>query len=271
MERQLLFNHIPKTGGTTLRIIFNRVYGPDRVFFIQSKNIGKSLDEFKNLDKIQRSTFRVVSGHGAGLFAGMLIKPFRISILREPLSLFLSQYHYLKKSPDSNFLKEVSELKSEEEYLEYAVAHGQDNLLTRYFSNSVQWLADPEIPIPNLEKEGTSMLEQAISNLRQYDALIDLSRFDKGVYALSRKLNWSKIPIYRPSNLTKKDNPVVPLSKDYMDQLRHVLRWDIALYEYFINEKLDISLSEPLKRFDYPFFLFRQKAVVLLSKMLGKS
>ena len=263
MERQLLFNHIPKTGGTTLRIIFNRVYGPDRVFFIHSKNIGKSLDEFKNLDKIQRSTFRVVSGHGAGLFAGMLIKPFRISILREPLSLFLSQYHYLKKSPDSNFLKEVSELKSEENYLEY--------LLTRYFSNSVQWLADPDIPIPNLEKEGASMLEQAISNLRQYDALIDLSRFDKGVYALSKKLNWSKIPIYRPSNLTKKDNDVIPLSKDYMDQLRYVLRWDIALYEYFINEKLDISLSEPRKRFDYPFFVFRQKAVVLLSKMLGKS
>jgi Sulfotransferase family len=266
-----LFNHIPKTGGTSMRIILNKVYGMDKVFFINSCDISGSLLDYKNLDSSERKKFKVVSGHGAEMFCEMLENPFRLGILREPVSLFLSQYSYLKKSPNSNFRQEVSALGSKEAYLDYAIKNGQDNLLCRYFSSSMRWLADPGLPIPDMEKQGDELLEKAKAGLHTYDALIDLSRFDQGIYFLARKLRWPRIPLYRPSNISEKGKNQNVLSDGFLQQLKDILRWDILLYQYFLQQKLDISITEMPKDRTFQGFLLRQKGIALIARLLGKT
>ena len=270
MSRPLLFNHIPKTGGTTLRIILNRVYGIDKVFFINSKNINESIEKFRHINIAERNSYKVISGHVAEMFADLIENPFRISIIREPISMFISQYHYLRHSTNSNFLEDVSTLKSEKDYIDYAISMGQDNLLTRYFSNSIQWLANPKIQIPNLENDGEYLLGKAKENLHNYNFLTDLSNFDTGIYRLSQELSWSKIPIYRPSNITQKHNKQVIFSDNYYNRLKHILRWDIELYEYFKNEKLDSVFSETNRGINYQLFILRQKVISQLAKLMGK-
>ena len=84
----------------------------------------------------------VIAGHGAEYFSEFVNNPIRVTILRDPVELFFSQYQYLKNSPNSIFQKEISKLRSIEEYLDFAIENGQDNLMTRYLSNSIDWLFD---------------------------------------------------------------------------------------------------------------------------------
>jgi len=267
MSRTILFNHIPRTGGTTFRIILNRVYGENRVFFIRSKNIAASLNEFRGMSGQERKLYKVVSGHGAELFVDLIKDPFRITIMREPVSLFLSQYHYLKVSPNSTFLDEVTALNSVEEYLDFAVAKGQDNLLTRYLSNSLQFLADAKREIPKMEHEGDRLLRTAKDQLFQYDTILSTNDLDKGIYGLSKRLNWKSIPLYRSRNRS------IPADKErisegFLKKLQYSLRFDIELYDCYKNIKTDPGVRIKNMGFSWQLFQLRQFAVKNISLFL---
>lgn len=268
MKSPIIFNHIPRSGGTTLRIILNRVYGIEKVFFIKSTDIGVSLDEFIAANIIDDSpNYKVISGHGAELFGDLYQNPFKITILREPISMFISQYHYLKSSPNSNFLEEVKALNSFEDYIDYAIQNGQDNMLCRMLSGSHQWLLNEEYA--EMETEGESILESAKNTLQTYDAILDLANFDAGVYALSEVLAWRKIPIYRQSNRSKYSSSSI--SKNTMNKLQHLLRFDIELYNYFIENQLDMGMYINKRTIGYKAFAVRQSIISGISSFLRKT
>ncbi len=270
MNQQIIFNHIPKTGGTTLRIIFNKVYGEENVFFINSRNIGESLERFKNLSNYSKSKFKVISGHGADFFTKFTKHPIKISIIREPVSMFISQYYYLKQSNNSNFKNEINSLVSIDDYLDYAIKNGQNNLLTRYFSNSIDFLTNPTIQIPNLNVDGNILIEKAKQNIDNYKLIINLSHFDKGIYQLSKLLKWRHIPLYRPSNITigknKKD-----YTADFIRKIEDTLKWDIELYNYINSRNPEITNTYIQDNLAYKLFLLRQNAISRITKLIGRS
>lgn len=235
MNLTVVFNHIPRTGGTTLRIILNKVYGEDYVFFIKSKDILFSLQELENMDPEERKKFKVISGHGSNLFLKYIENPFRICVLREPVSMFISQYYYLRKSLNSNFLEDVRTLSSFSDYIDYAVEKGHDNMLTRFLSESHQWLIDQNArPIINDD------IVKAKDSIEKYNAIFDLSNFDDGIFALSKMLSWNNIPLYKRSNKSlKQTNQNV--TREDLKRVRSILEPDIELYNYFQNIKLDTS------------------------------
>jgi hypothetical protein len=265
-NRQVLFNHIPKTGGITLRIILNRVYRENYIFLIKSTDIGSSLKKFSLLSKAERERYKVVAGHGAEMLGHFLDDPFRITILREPVSLFLSQYYFLKVSKGTDFYEDVRNIPSIAGYLDYAREKGQDNLLTRFLSNSVQFLADPSQPLPDMQKEGEKLLEQAVKALHEYDAVIDLADFDTGVFELSGKLGWKRIPLYWPSNRNRKNPGVASVPESEINRIKDALRWDISLYEKFKEERIACGNEINRSAITYKIFLIRQKGIAFLSK-----
>ncbi len=260
MSPIILFNHIPKTGGTTLRIILNKVYGKEKVYFPNSTDLPGSYQKFEKLSPELKNSFHVIAGHGAEYYSNFYEKPLKLTILRDPVELFFSQYYYLKASPNSIFQEEVQQLESIEAYLDFAITHGQDNLLTRYISNSIDWLITGSNQIPNMEKEGAELLETAKRNLHKYDAVLSLNKFDRGVYALKNLLKWKSIPLYRPANKTK-EKTTESYPEELMEKLRFLLRFDIDLYNYFLNEKLDIGLKADSKEKAYKLFMLRQKPI----------
>jgi len=243
----------------------------EKFFFINSLNIKSSLDKFDSLSKTEQSRYKVIAGHGASLFSGFVENPFTITILREPVDLFISQYRFLKISPNSLYFDEVSKLERIEDYLDFALKMGQDNLLTRFLSDSIQFLINPEIPIPNMDIAGNRLLDKALKNLQCYDTVMELNNFDSGVYALKTKLLWNQIPIYRPSNMNKKKGKKLELTGEFLNRLKHSLRFDISLYETFKQEWLDIAKIIPENSIQYWIFKQRQFALNSVAKLLGKT
>jgi len=268
MIRPVLFEHIPKTGGVTFRGLLKKVYGSDKVFQINSRDIKGSLIEFAGLSAAKRKKFRVLAGHGALMFDQFLENPFRVCILREPVSLFLSQYFYLRTSKKDVFREAVSKLDSAEAYIDYAIEMGQDNLMTRFLSNSMQFVVNPEIPIPEMSQQGQALLSQAVKTLKIFDAVLDLSDFDTGVYALSRKLNWRKIPYYRPANITgSKPSGFLP-SPEMTGRLQPTLKFDIELYRHFIENRFNIAFDINKDESSYRKFIARQKLINSLVRLI---
>jgi hypothetical protein len=255
----IIFNHIPKTGGITLRGILNKVYKPENIYFIESLDIAGSIQAFENMSSKERSKFKVIAGHGADFISETIESPFRVTILREPVSLFVSQYNFLRTNPGTIFMKEVKALKNIEDYLDYAILKGQDNLLTRYLSGSMSWLINPEIPIPNMENDGEKLLYLAKQTLSEYEAVLDLKTFDTGVFALSKKLGWKRIPIYRPQNQTKIERKNKTLTSKFEKRLKHALRFDIELYNSFLISNLDIAKLVSPGQHHFRMFGLRQK------------
>lgn len=267
-NRPILFEHIPKTGGVTFRNLLKKVYGSDKIFQINSRDIKSSLDEFAGLSVSQQKKYVAVAGHGALMFEHFFDNPFRVCILREPVSLFLSQYFYLRTSKKDVFWEAVSKLDSAEAYIDYAIAMGQDNMMTRFLSNSMQFVVNTEIPIPEMSKHGQTLLSQALKTLETFDAVLELSDFDTGVYALSRKLNWRKIPYYWPANITgSKPSGFIP-SPEITRRLRPTLKFDIELYRYFVENRLDIALNINKQKSSYRKFIARQKLINSLVRLI---
>lgn len=271
MQRIILFEHIPKTGGITLRGILQKVYGKSQVFFINSNHPRQSLDAFIKMNSQERGHIRVIAGHGALLYKKFTKNPFTITILRDPVALFFSQFHYLRISKKDIFWEDVRKMDTADEYLEYAISMGQDNLMTRFLANSMQWTVDPDQKFQNMNDSGEKLLRDAIQNLRSFDAVIDLGNFDAGVFALSRKLGWNGIPLYKPSNRTRKKPAQNNTDEDFMGKLRHTLSFDIELYNFFQDQKLDISLNVNRTGPSYRLFRLRQQLAKNVALLLGKN
>jgi hypothetical protein len=264
----ILFEHIPKTGGVTLRGLLIKVYGQDHNFVINSRDIKGSLAQFAALKTSDRKKIKVLSGHAATLFEKYVENPFRITIIREPVSLFLSQYHYLVRFKEAVYNDNMQHVNSLEEYIDFALEHGHDNLLTRYLSNSMYWLLDAKQPIPAMDVQGEQLLSTAIQRLHHFDAVLHLSRFDASVFALAQMLNWKKpIPLYKPGNRNMKKQKNLPLDKKMAERLNGLLRYDIRLYNYFIEKRIDISCKANKKWPVYHFFMTRQALAGWVGKL----
>jgi len=271
-DRPILFEHIPKTGGITLRGIFSKLYGEDQIFFIHSREIKKSLDAFSEFTQDQRNNMKIIAGHSAYMYEGFLENPFKITILREPLSLFFSQYHYLKISKKDTFWKEVSKLNSPEAYLDYAIEMGQDNLMTRFLSKSMDWTLHPEMKFQLMDSHGDEMLSLAKQNLHDFDAVFSLDNFDAGVFLLNKMLKWPQgIPFYKPSNRTLSGKKSDAYPKKLIKNLRYRLRFDIELYDYFISKKLDTTHLVDKASMPYRVFQVRQQAIKYAALTLKKN
>jgi hypothetical protein len=271
MDRTILFEHIPKTGGITLRGILVKVYGEKNVFVINSNDPGSSLEKYKMMDEQARQGIRVITGHGASLYQTYLENPFKITILRNPVSLFFSQFYYLKVSKKDTFWKDVNKMQSPEEYHDYALSMGQDNLMTRFLANSMAWTVDPQKSFHDMNLEGEKLLQQAKANLMQFDAVLDLNRFDDGIYALSKMLNWKSIPIYKPSNRNLKKPTRDEPDGLFLKKLNQVLRFDVELYDYFLKKNLDSASKTNPRSVSMKLFKSRQHLLKSVAKVLGKN
>lgn len=227
----VIFLHIGKTAGTTLRQILRKQYPPGETLLIRSRPLRadragerptreSTIGYFASLPEAERARPSLILGHTIfGLHRHIPRPATYFTLLRDPVSLTISQYYYVARNP-AHPLHDVASYRSLEAYVASGVTLEADNSQTRAISG------DTTTPFGGCTE---AMLTLAKSNIEEHFAPVGLvERFDESLLLFQRTFGW-KSPYYIRSNVAGKKEPVTPEVRALIQEQN---RLDLALYAW---------------------------------------
>ncbi len=168
----LIFMHIPKTGGTTLRVIIEKYYELSQVY--------RNYDYLgaRKGQKSEKTCF--IDGHDYfGIHHDLNKRPVYVTMLRNPVDRIISEYYYIVKEPGrdryiSNKIKNNNLSLEDYVFLEDEKFHFRTrNMQTRFAAG------------------GTINLEKAKENLTNYFAVVGITEmFDQSLHLMQKEFGW---------------------------------------------------------------------------------
>ncbi len=218
MQEKLIFLHIPKTAGTSLRHSVEQEYGAENCVNVYND----SLDYFASIkDELERAS--VVYGHLCyGVHHALGIEGRYVTLLREPVARVISFYNHQARHADSSFFQQVNDGMSLKQLLQSELCHEVNNHQTRMIS------AYPHIDMVHDE----SVVDMAVENIKGYfDFIGTTDQIDQTVERMAGKLNWNSRPVVPEFN--RSVNPLVnQVDEETLELIRYYNRLDIQLYEW---------------------------------------
>ncbi len=250
MNTTVLFEHIPKTAGTTFQKILYSHYSPDRIFKIypgpHRENVKKYIEDFINMSSEEREGFDLILGHGAfQVYECVVGNCIGITVLRDPIERVISHYYFVRRRP----IHEDFEKAKNMDLCEYAMSLKEEleNNYTRRFSR----LTNDEV-----NKNPERALSLAKQNLKEYFSVIGLTeRFDETILLIMRKLGWNQLPFYLNANVTSNRLKQNDIPEDTLQVIREITKLDIELYNcvsQWFQETIEaegVTFSNNLKYF----------------------
>lgn len=218
-DPMVIFLHIPKAGGTTLNGIINQQYPKNTTFRFHRIDTWRTIND---LPQQRRESLRLIRGHFAfGLHQFLPCDAIYFTLLRDPVARFISEYHYIRRSPGLKLHEQLQSISLEQ----YIDTKGQTagNLQTRLlFGLSKISNATPE-----------AIVAQAKENLDRYFHVVGLvERFDETLVLLKQAFHW-RSPVYVKQNTTSTHEKVrLPISEKTLEKIRECNAMDLELYAY---------------------------------------
>ncbi len=172
-KKKLLFIHIPKCGGTSFKSILYDVFGSENVLKIWDPNFGAtaSVEGFLDLDLEKIRSYPCIAGHISyplvrEKLGKEILAEYKVcSIVRHPISQFLSLWNYSIQNPNLPNYKEVTQ-RSIEEYASYIT-----NQQCRFICGKV----DADLALKTIQSE--------------YDCVFTLNNFKLFVQEICQEFN----------------------------------------------------------------------------------
>lgn len=228
----VIFLHIGKTAGTTMRQVLRRnVRSSDAmVIRVRARPREETLERFGELPPDVRTRPRLIMGHTIfGLHEHVPRPSTYITIVRKPSSLVVSQFRFVLRTPGHRHHGVVtSEAMSIADYIRSGMSFEMDNSQTRAISG--------DLSTPYGECTD-AMLERAKRNLDQSFSVAGLTeRFEETLILLQKTFGWSHLHFVR-ANVSPQGPPV-----DIPDEARDLIdehnRLDNLLYAY-VSERFE--------------------------------
>jgi hypothetical protein len=227
--RAVIFLHIPKTGGQTLRQIVQRQYPPEAVYTLRGP-WGVRIESFLALSEARKRQIRLLQGWMSfGLHTHLPQGARYITFLREPIDRAISYYYYILRTPrHAHHERLVAGQIGLAEYIRLGISKvGVDNGQVRLLSG------EPDGGDTIGFGECTpALLEQAKANLEQHFSVVGLlEAFDESLLLLRRALGW-RMPYYTRQNVGSNRVARDKVDAGTLRLLAEHNRYDLELYQY---------------------------------------
>ena len=220
----LIFTHIPRTGGTTLRAILSK--------YIKSHIYIDSFSNFSFMNDEELNSYTFIATHcGYGIF-NRINKPHKkVVILRDPIDRVVSHYYYLKNLEDnisySSYYAKTLSLKQFVETENPAIQVGIHNAQTWHL------VKDKSLYFRNRYKEisDKDLLEMAIDHLSQYDFVGFTDSLATILDKIGVEYGWAEVSQDLPS-MRKSERPdTSDISDSIQNSIRDRESLDLLLYK----------------------------------------
>jgi hypothetical protein len=255
MNDTLIFLHLPRTGGTTLRDILSKQYS-DKVTF-ENKTLLDTDQNFNAENKSEKRKHKLIKGHVYfGIHEHITQNCTYFSMMRNPIERVTSLYNYIKnrsKHKDYEYIKN----KSITHYIESKRNLFMDNGQTRLLAGRHTSL---EVPFRRINE---GHLEQAKENIKSHFILVGLTeRYDETLLLLQRMLQW-KTPTYSIANAAKREKKTKQHAPKFRELIAEYNQLDLLLYDY-----VSALFDEQIKK--YPMVLEELEKFELKNRFTGK-
>ncbi len=228
----LIFLHIPKAGGTTLRRIIEKQFPVSSRFRIY-QDTKTPLERFRKLAPENKRRIRCICGHMPfGLHRELEQPATYITMLRNPVSRIIAQYYYAK-THHRNYLYPIvtSKNMSLKEFVSSGISAELDNGQVRFISGTI-----PEELLADFKPVTREILDLAKANLNNYFSSVGIiEAFDESLLLMRRRLGWDNV-FYVRRNVTRKNPERDKIPKDVMRLIERHNEYDLELYE-FVKKK----------------------------------
>ncbi|MEH7380573.1 sulfotransferase family 2 domain-containing protein [Bacillus sp. JJ1533] len=208
-EEVLIFMHIPKSAGTTMRSIIKQQYSENEVCNLRYIENENSLE-----------TIRCFYGHKPFGIHQKLLKSKSytyITMLRDPIEHVISTYYYILRKPKNSMHNVIKNMSFEE-----FITNNSEEFRLRTSNRQTRYASGENPPDLGRAKE----------NLAKHFSVVGITEmFDESVFLMMKELGWNNIS-YERQNVTKNRPLKDQLSKDVLKIIEDNNKLDIELYQY---------------------------------------
>lgn len=251
----MIFLHIVKTAGTTLRSLLLPKFPGLANYYLNTALNPQCIEEFKQLSRIRKDSLGYVHAHMVPFgIHKYLSQATYITILRNPVDRVISEYYFICRNPDHPAHSVVKELRFAD-YVTSSVLTAQvQNTQTRIISGigGTYQILGYEKPLTSLD------LKRAKANIKKHYLLVGLfERFDETMVLLKRALGWRMRDIfYRRQNVGNNRPAVDKVAGHIINDIERYNQLDFELYEY-AKQLFEKRIAEQDSSFGRELLLFR--------------
>ncbi|MFH0944088.1 MAG: sulfotransferase family 2 domain-containing protein [Planctomycetota bacterium] len=224
-DRAVIFLHVPKTAGSTLRRILQRQFEPGATHRLYGNHPEELFAHFKTLPEVTRLQIQLLLGHfDFGMHQHLASPATYVAVTRQPVERIISDYHYIRNNPGHVFHQTLMEANMGlREFVECGEWKFNDNAMVRMFAGML------DAPWGSLDEE---TLERAKNNIRDHFSLVGLTeKFDEALVLLARQFGWRSL-YYERENVAVKKPPAATIPEDTVSGITRVNALDVDLYQF---------------------------------------